>query len=76
MPVVRAVPTDHPMMKLWNEYKASSDYATSRKYAIDPQHVDGSLWAAFCAGWNSRNAVEYGQPGPYNHAYPVNAHSR
>ena len=61
------IPLSHPMRKMWEEYKASSDYASTRKWAGYDMHVDGSLWAAFVAGWNSRNAHEYTQPGPYNY---------
>lgn len=45
------VPEDHPMMRSWNEYKATESYKNTRKWALDDRHVDGSLWAAFLAGY-------------------------
>lgn len=56
------VPEDHPLMVAWNAYKATDDYANSRKWAIHRNHADdeqyvqwveGSLWAAFMAGFNA-----------------------
>jgi len=48
------VPSDHPLMKAWEAYKATADYANTRKWALTiPSHtyIDGSLWAAFERGW-------------------------
>lgn len=70
-------PADHPLMKAWNEYRATEDYANSYNWATrfipedDPAEVErvrasganyfgreqrlsaveGSLWAAFSAGF-------------------------
>lgn len=46
------LPKDHPLVVAWEEYRATDEYANTRKWALHEQHVDGSLWAAFMAGWN------------------------
>jgi hypothetical protein len=51
MPTETPVPADHPMMKAWKAYEATDDFANSKKWAGKPEHVDGSLWAAFVQGW-------------------------
>lgn len=47
------IPADHPMMKAWNKYKDTEEYSNSRYWAVHGDHVDGSMWAAFCAGYKS-----------------------
>jgi len=37
--------SDDPLMIAWNEYTETDGYKNSRKWADDPKHVDGSLWA-------------------------------
>ena len=51
MPVEQQVPADAPVMKAWNAYKSTEDYANSRLWAQHEQHVDGSLWAVFYRGF-------------------------
>ena len=45
------VPQDSPLMKAWEAYKTTDEYQNTRKWAAYTEHVDGSLWAAFCAGF-------------------------
>jgi hypothetical protein len=46
------VPTDHPLMKAWTAYKATDDYANTKRWAgLYSEATDGSLWAAFERGW-------------------------
>ena len=47
----RMVGQDEPLMIAWNAYKATEEYANSRQWAEYKAHLDGSLWAAFCAGY-------------------------
>lgn len=47
------VPQDHPLMRAWNAYKATPEYANSKIWAQHAEHVDGSLWALFMAGWQA-----------------------
>lgn len=42
-----------PRLVSWQAYKALPSYASTRRWALDPHHVDGSLWAAFYAGWEA-----------------------
>jgi hypothetical protein len=45
------VPADHPLMKAWEAYKASDEYASTKKWAVYAENTDGSLWAAYSQGW-------------------------
>lgn len=45
------LPSDHPLMLAWNAHKATEEYANARTWAKYEEHVDGSMWAAFMAGW-------------------------
>lgn len=47
------VPDDAPVMKAWNTYTATDNYANTRMWAAHDAHVDGSLWAAFLQGWTA-----------------------
>lgn len=42
---------DDPLMQAWESHKTTKDYANSKKWAVQPQHTEGSLWALFMAGW-------------------------
>lgn len=53
MPTMMQVPADHPVMVAWREYQATDEYVNSRKWASDPEHIDGSLWAAFLMGYRT-----------------------
>jgi hypothetical protein len=72
MPAEQALPKDHPLMKAWEKYKASEGYANSLKWArtarvqdhpdgamtLTYPHTEGSMWAAFCAGYDDRYGGE------------------
>lgn len=53
MSAMTPVPKDHPLMLAWEAYKATDEYANTKKWAAYPEHVDGSLWAAFEQGWRA-----------------------
>ncbi len=55
MGAMTPVSNDDPLMVAWNEYKASEEYQYTKKWAAFEEHVDGSLWAAFLAGWSAAN---------------------
>lgn len=64
MSTATLLPADHPLRRAWEAYKASDDYPNTRRWALVDAHVDGSLWAAFAAGfdaaltaWNTRPSV-------------------
>lgn len=56
------VSADHPMLIAWEQYKQTSDYANTKKWAAHDEHVDGSLWASFVQGYNA--ALSVGQQAP------------
>ncbi len=40
-----------PLMRAWVAYQATPEYDNSRQWAAIPRHREGSLWAAFEAGF-------------------------
>jgi hypothetical protein len=57
MTCMAPVPKDHPLMVAWEAYKASDEYANSKKWAAHPEHLEGSLWTLFMAGFQSAQGV-------------------
>ena len=53
METMKAIPSNHPMMLAWHEYQKNAYYENTKKWASYPDHVDGSLWAVFMAGWEA-----------------------
>ena len=53
-------PKDSPLMKAWEAYKVTDDYANTRKWAYynNGEHVDGSLWASFSEGFRAALAEQ------------------
>ena len=51
MSVMQPVPADHPLLLAWTAHKKTDEYANSKRWAANEQHLDGSLWALFSAGW-------------------------
>lgn len=56
MGVYTEVPMSNPMRAAWERYKKTEKYATTRRWALKDEHVDGSLWAAFCEGYAAAQA--------------------
>lgn len=50
-----ALPDDDPRVAAFATYRESEEYENTRKWALHERHVDGSLWAAFIAGWHARS---------------------
>lgn len=48
------VPQDSPLMIAWKAYKATPEYANALRWGTYQEHTEGSLWAAFEAGFNAR----------------------
>ena len=48
---MRQVADDEPLMVAWKAHQQTEEYANSRKWAAFPEHLDGSLWALFMAGF-------------------------
>jgi hypothetical protein len=66
--VMAKLPDDSPLMIAWEAYKRTDGYANTLKWArhvavkeretnalieIQHPHTEGSLWAAFMAGYNA-----------------------
>lgn len=50
------IPHDHPLWRAWNAHKVTPEYANSKCWAKHDEHVEGSLWALFMAGWMALDA--------------------
>ncbi len=48
------VAKDSPLWIAWNAYKSTEEYANTRRWTAHEEHRDGSLWAAFEAGFSAR----------------------
>lgn len=53
MPAMKEMPLTHPLRAAWESYKLSDDYANSRKWAAQPEHIEGSMWAVWLAAFNA-----------------------
>lgn len=53
MSAMSPLPKDHPIMIAWEKYKSSDAYANSFRWAEHEQHREGSMWAAFLAGYDA-----------------------
>ena len=49
--IMQQISEDAPVMKAWKAHKATDEYANSLRWATDPAHAEGSLWALFYAGY-------------------------
>lgn len=45
------LPEDHPLIQAFDKYKNTPEYSNTRRWATNPKHTEGSLWAAFIEGW-------------------------
>jgi hypothetical protein len=53
MSVMSPVPKADPLMVAWEAYRQTDDYANTKQWAIQADHTEGSLWAAFMAGFQA-----------------------
>lgn len=44
---------DSPVVVYWSEYEASERFENAKRWAVKPENLQGSLWAAFVAGWDA-----------------------
>jgi hypothetical protein len=51
--VMAPIPSNHPLMRAWNLWKDSCDYITTKAWAAEEEHAEGSLWHAFELGWQA-----------------------
>lgn len=59
MSASQPLPKDHPMVLAWEEHKKTDEYANAERWALVKEHIAGSLWSAFVAGYEagSRSTV-------------------
>jgi hypothetical protein len=62
--VMRQVRKDDPLMIAWQAYVGGEEYQNSFMWASHEEHRDGSLWAAFMAGFRAAQATEGNTPAP------------
>src|SRR6185312_13301722 len=48
------VSKDSPLWLAWEAYAATEEYANTKRWAVVPEHAEGSLWAAFERGFAAR----------------------
>lgn len=51
---------ESPLMQAWKRYTATPEFANTLRWATDPEHAEGSLWAAFSAGFAPTPATPAG----------------
>lgn len=54
------LPSDHPLFLAWEEYRKTEDYVQTRAWAERREHLTGSLWAVFVAGWEAKEQHDRG----------------
>ena len=56
MPDMTPVNHNSPLWKAWLAYHKTEAYTNTRYWAQRQDHVDGSLWAAFVAGFEAKGS--------------------
>ena len=51
MPTEAAVPANAPVMIAWEAYRLTEEYANAKRWAVQPEHTEGSLWRLFYDGY-------------------------
>jgi hypothetical protein len=51
-----AVPENSPLMQAWNTLIATPEFANAKRWAADPEHLQGSLWLVFMEGFQRGNS--------------------
>lgn len=47
------VPKTDPLMAAWEKFQSSKDFQNAKGWAAHPEHLQGSLWAMFVAGFRA-----------------------
>jgi hypothetical protein len=53
MPTMTPCPKDDPLMIAWMQFQSTGDYENAKQWAAKPEHLQGSLWAVFEAGFRA-----------------------
>lgn len=56
------LPKDAPIMQAWEAYQKTAEYQNTFRWAVHPEHREGSLWGAFLAGWQRASGATEDQP--------------
>lgn len=67
---MQALDRDDPRVVAWEAFKSTDEYENSVRWARNPVHIEGALWAAFVAGFE-RCSVFLGGPEPKAKASPT-----
>lgn len=51
MPTETMVEKESPLWKSWESYTSGEEFANTERWAAVPEHLRGSLWAVFQAGY-------------------------
>lgn len=62
------LPKDAPLIVIWEKFKTTPEFENARKWALHSEHLNGSLWSVFAAGWLARES--------YSAAIPINKRRR
>ncbi len=55
MSAMTPTPKDSPLMREWENYTSTEEYHNSFRWAAHEEHRQGSMWAAFMAGFLAAN---------------------
>jgi hypothetical protein len=47
------MPLTHPLRAAWEQYKLTDEFNNTRKWAAEPMHLEGSLWAVWLAAFTA-----------------------
>lgn len=50
---MKVVAKDAPVKLAWEAFKQTEDFANTRRWALDREHIDGSLWHVFVMGFTA-----------------------
>jgi hypothetical protein len=53
MPTTSPCPQNDPLMIAWAQFQATDDFQNAQRWAAHPEHLQGSLWAVFMAGFKA-----------------------
>lgn len=58
MTAMTPVDTTSPLWLAWKAYTETEEYANTKRWAAHPEHVEGSLWAAFERGFTADSTTD------------------
>lgn len=55
MPTETPVAKNDPLMVAWEAFKSTEEFTNACRWALTEEHLHGSLWAVFVAGYQAGN---------------------